>query len=393
MAPPKQHLRGQSFHSIRRTVEGIYYLAPRRDCRRGLAYTFGLGVEESGVMPHVEITMSNHRQGVATCLTGKRSKFHEKHHGIFALQYNGHLGRNGYMWDHRGPTEPVLLPDYEEDEDEKKFFFAHGENEEQKERWQSRWDALGLSTMERTILYDLMNPISAGLVQHFDGFPGFKIGPADWGRWNVKVKPGWINKLYPELSAFMALPPPSWWDQVELVDCGDSRIVVVPDLLRAFEERRQWAKLERPCGPQRLDAAAYELFISSENLERARAHYLDLMAILEDQFREERAASGKRVIGAHELREQDPFEKPSGPDILQGKSRCKPRFTGSPKAVKRAQEAYRVWNRRYWIALGRFNARRDFNVVFPAGTVRMAEIASVRCRGRPLADENPNLPP
>ena len=384
MAFPNQHLPGQLVHSIRRTCEGIYWFSPNPDCVRGMAYTYGLGVEASRVMPHVEVTMSNHRQGVFTCLTGKRSRFHQKHHGIFAEQYNGHLGRCGYMWDHRGPTQPVLLPGPTDE-----FCFAHGEGEQEAKIWKSRWDALGLGCVDRTILYDLMNPVSANLVQHFRTFPGFKIGPDDWGKWAVNERPDWVASGYPDFSAFMALPPPEWWDRAELVDCGDTRIVVVPEILHEFEERRKWAKQNRPKVSARLDPAAFELFISAENLERARAHYLELMDVLEKEFAKDRAAAGKRVVGRRNLLKQEVGYRPPSPDIVYGTSRYKPRFTGSTTAVKTATLAYRSWLKNYWRALGRFNANRDFNVVFPAGTVRMAEIASVRCRGRPLPEENP----
>ena len=386
MGSAKQHLPGQSFHSIRRTAHGIYHLSPTPQCRAALPYTYGIGVEHSGVMPHVEVTMSNHREGVLTCLTGRRSKFHEKHHGIFAGQYNGLAGRVGYFWDHRGPTEPVLLPGIGEG-----ISFARGESEEEQQRWVSRWDALGLDCMERSILYDLMNPVSANLVQHFRSFPGFKIGPQDWGKWSVNERPGWFHRGYPDRSAFMALPPPRWWDRAETVDCGDTRIVVVPEVLRLFEERRRWAKQKRPRGARRFDPQAFELFISTENLERAKTHYLELMHILEEQFREERARAGRRVVGAKRLRQQDPTLRPSGPDIVRGNSRYKPLFTGSEKAVKRAHAAHRMWQKNYGVARRRFAARRDFDVVFPAGTVRMAEVARVRCRGEPLPAENPML--
>lgn len=373
-------------HSIRRTCEGIYWFSPNPDCVRGMAYTYGLGVEASGVMPHVEVAMSNHRQGVFTCLTGRRADFHEKHHGVFAEQFNGHLGRCGFIWDHRGPTQPVLLPGPTDE-----FAFEHGETEQQAVVWKSRWDALGLGCIDRTILYDLMNPVAANLVQHFRTFPGFKIGPEDWGKWSVNERPGWVASGYPDASAFMALPPPEWWDRAELVDCGDTRIVVVPEILREFEARRRWAKKHHPKGSQRLDPAAFELFISAENLQRARAYYLELMDVLEKELARERAAAGKRVLGRRTLLNQETGYRPSRPDIVYGNSRRKLRFTGSSRAVKAAQKAYRVWRRNYSRALGRFNANRDFDVVFPAGTVRMAQIANVRCRGAPLDEENPML--
>ena len=386
MGLPKQHLPGQSVHSIRRTVEGIFYLSPTPDCLRALPYTYGIGAEESGLIPHVEVTMSNHRQGTFTCLTGRRSLFHERHHGIFARQYNGRLGRSGYMWDHRGPTEPILLPDVE-----RKFPFAHAEEEEDRERWLSRWDALGLDTIDRTILYDLMNPVAANLVQHLRSFPGFTVAPWDWGKWNVNRRPDWFNRGYPELSAFMALPPPRWWDQAELIDCGDCRIVVVPELLDAFEERRSWAKLERPRGSQRFDPAAFELFISTDKLQDARAHYMELMDILEDQFRAERVRAGRRVTGPKKLKNQNPFDRPAK-DIVLGTSGYSPRFTGSKKALERAHAAYRVFEENYKIARRKFRTKRDFNIVFPAGTVKMVQMAGVRCRGTPLPAENP-MPP
>ena len=387
MGLPKQHLPGQSVHSIRRTVEGIFYLSPTPDCLRALPYTYGIGVEQSGVMPHVEVTMSNHRQGTFTCLTGRRYKFHEQHHGVFARQYNGRLGRSGYMWDHRGPTEPILLPDTDKFEDVE-FPFAHAEDKEREERWISRWDALGLDTIDRTILYDLMNPVAADLVQHLRSFPGFTIAPWDWGKWSVNSRPEWFNIGYPQLSAFMALPPPRWWDQAELVDCGDCRIVVVPELLDAFEERRSWAKDERPWGSQRFDPAAFELFISTDQLRRARAHYLELMDILEEQFRKERARAGRRVVGPKRLKRQDPLKKPRE-DVVLGTSGYSPRFTGPENAVKRAHAAYRVFEETYKVARRKFRATRDFDIVFPAGTIKMVQMAGVRCRGRPLPDENP----
>ena len=383
---PKQHLPGQSVHSIRRTVDGIFYLSPQPDCLRALAYTYGLGVEASGVMPHVEVTMSNHRQGTFTCLTGWRALFHERHHGVFARRYNGRLGRSGYMWDHRGPTEPVLLPGVE-----KKFPFAHAEGEERRQRWLSRWDALGLDTIDRTILYDLMNPVAANLVQHLRSFPGFTIAPWDWGKWSVNQRPAWFPIGYTELSAFMALPPPRWWDQAEFVDCGDCRVVVVPEILDAFEERRDWAKTERPMGSRRFDPAAFELFISTDGLNEARAHYLELMDILEEQFRVERARAGRRVVGPKRLKAQDPLRKPAT-DIVLGTSAYSPRFTGSDGAVKRANAAYRVFYKNYTIARLHFRAKRDFTVEFPAGTVKLVQMAGVRCRGEPLPAENP-MPP
>ena len=388
MALPDQDLPGQLVHTIRRTVDGIFYLSPRPNCVRGLAYTYGLGVEASGIMPHVELTMSNHRHGVFTCLTGLRSEFHQRHHGVFAQQYNGRLGRSGYMWDHRGPTKPVLLC---EPGEEQKFAFAAGESKKERDLWFSRWDEQGLDTVERTIVYCLLNPVSANLVQEVRSFPGFKITPSDWGKWSVNARPSWFERDYPDVTAFMALPPPQWWDNAEFVPTGDSRFVVSPETLAKFEARREWAKRNNPTGEARFDAAAFELFISRERLAEAIAHYEGLVELFEAQFLQERLAAGKRVLGRGALRKQDPFFAPAGPNPIRRNSRYKPRFIGSAAAVQKAHTAYRNFCSNYWTATTLLKTTRNFNITFPAGTVRMALVANVCCRGAPLPEENPML--
>ena len=394
MGFPDQSLPGQMCHSIRNTARGTYFLSAVPECVHGLAYTFGLGVERSGIMPHVELTMSNHRHGLFTCLTGWRSKFHEAHHGVFAYQYNGFLGRNGPMWDHRLTTCPVILSGASEE-----YPFLRGEPDDVAEYMQSLWDKKGFDDVDRTLFYVLMNPVNANLVQHVHSFPGFKVTPQDWGTWRIVRRPHWMSKGYPPVVAFLSLPPLPYCDRVDLIDAGDGRFVVHPDTLAAFEERREEVKrqfLERaltsPRGELRfVDPVASGLFISEERLAEAVEHYSTGVAELEEELRVERAARGQRVLGRRALRRQDPFYCPHPSTRRHIRSTRRPSFIGPAEAVKRAQKALRIWRQNYWCALDDFNETQDFAVLFPAGTVRMVDIASVRCRDGPLPEENPML--
>ena len=384
MTLPKQHLPGETHRSIRCTIEGTYYLAPNPQCVQTLRYTYGRAVEMSGVIPHCEMTMSNHRQGLVTDPRGSRAEFHKEHHGVFAQRYNKLLMRSGAQWDDRRTSEAVVLDGKRrEDTRFEHFEFPKFEKEEHKVEHLSIWITRNLSDFERCVVYDLTNPQVANLIETVNSYPGFHLGPQHWGKWVVVRRPGYFPHGYAEYVAFMALPPVDWWDNVDVVDTGDGRTVVAPATLDAFEERRELAKARKKGG---LDPDAYELFISTENLLAAKAHYNALITTVENHFTAKRQKAGKRVFGRRSLIRQDPFYRPPR---RKRKRHITLRFIGSKEDVEAARKAYDRFRRNYRRALKAFAAGRDFQVVFPVGIQRMVQVANVRCRAAPLPSENP----
>ena len=353
MTLPKQHLPGETHRSIRRTIEGTYYLAPNPQCVRTLRYTYARAVERSGVIPHCEMTMSNHRQGLVTDPRGSRAEFHKEHRGVFAQQYNKLLVRNGAQWDCSGTSEAVVLDGTRrESERFERFEFPHHESEEAKTEHLIIWIALDLSDFERCIVYDLTNPMVANLSQHLHSYPGFYIGPEHWGKWIVIERPGYFPNGFAKYVAFMALPPVDWWDNVKVVDSGDGRTVVAPETLAKFEERRELAKASQKGG---LDPQAYELFISTENLVAAKALYTAHIKAAEAHFTAKRQKAGKRVFGRRRLIRQDPFHRPE----RRKRTRLRYiRFIGEPRQVHRATKAYWAFYGNYKRTLRAFQRAR-----------------------------------
>src|SRR5690606_6124626 len=116
-----QQLPGEVLHEIRNTAGRCYFLAPRPNTVAICRYFYGYASEQVDRIPHVEMTMMNHRHGESTDAEAERSRFWEIYHGLVGRFVNLTLpgcqgSRRGRLWDNRKRKAIILLPeDSEED--------------------------------------------------------------------------------------------------------------------------------------------------------------------------------------------------------------------------------------------------------------------------------------
>jgi hypothetical protein len=329
-----QQLPGEILHEIRNTAERYYLLAPRPNTVAICAYFYGYAAERDGRIPHVEMTMMTHRHGESTDAAARRSLFWELYHGLVGRYVNITLGRHGRFWDNRKRKAIILLPEDDTDDET---------DEEAREPRQYKFptefveyaDEHGLDTYDRTLLYILLNPVKANLVDTVRDWPGFKITPDDWGKTIKTKRPPMVPESYPDYTTFTPLPPARW---------------------------------------------------DGKPLAEAQKFYNDHVEALEELYRRKRRLQGKRVLGPRRCKNVKPLNRPGTTDYRKEL----PRYSGGVERVRRARKANGVWLERYE-RLSRKFAIGQRNLIFPCGTVQLVQIAGVRCRGAPLPDENPHI--
>lgn len=182
---------------------------------------------------------------------------------------------------------------------------------------------LDLEKTIKRVLYVALQPVAAGCVEKVEEWTGFQILPRHWGKPMRFKKPKWCGPTMPEVVEFTPMPPPGF-EHLPL-----KQVVAFFEHLIAQEEKRYARKRVRP------------------------------------------------VLGIKYCEAISPFYTPKTSAPMRT---LNPRFcTSDPTLFLRAVQRQRQFRGEHRAALARLRAGKR-NVVFPAGTLKMARLAGVSCR-------------
>ena len=299
MTQPRMTNKGDVLDIGRRTVSRRMLLRPDEETNNVVLYTLAVKAEKFGIKLHAVCFMSNHYHLVATDTEARSPLFYQEWHLNMALALKKHLEWEENFWDSRKTA------------------------------------AFPISTLKGVIgkiVYTLMNPVRAGIVEH----------PCDW--------PG-VKTL------------------IEQIGAGPIEV-------------RRPEKFFDPKNPEWPEVAqiSFELPSGVTNAEEFRRM---LAAEIERQvevFRKQRIEDGQTVLGAEEAMKVEPTSVPA---TKAPKGKLIPKFivgSGNPEARKEAIEKRRAFMCHYRRAMEQWRAgNRD--VVFPEGTWWMRVFHHVRTVG------------
>ena len=142
----KQILNKKTYLLTRCCDDQEYALLPSKLVNQVFAYAVGWASKKYHIAIHTMCVMSNHWHSVITDTFGRLPEFKQEVHRIVAKCLNAEYQRNGYFWDNQKAGQTWLLDD----------------------------DAI----MDKMV-YTMMNPVAAGLVQHQRCWPGLVTKPTD----------------------------------------------------------------------------------------------------------------------------------------------------------------------------------------------------------------------
>ncbi|TXD37147.1 hypothetical protein FRC98_10455 [Lujinxingia vulgaris] len=178
MTAPRQHLPDQLVFITRRTSERRFFLLPDAEVAELTSYALARAANRHGQTIHGVTVMSNHIHLVITDNTGERSNMARDSFASIARARNKALQRKGHFWEAGTYCDCVLL-----DQD----------------------------ASDRKLIYTLLNPVRAGLVDHLEEWPGFMIQPKDWGTTMRIPRPArFIGDDAPEFIELKPEPPPGY---------------------------------------------------------------------------------------------------------------------------------------------------------------------------------------
>src|SRR5690554_4138067 len=294
MTRPRRHLAGQVVSITRRCLEGRFFMRPDGTMNAIAAYAFARAAQLNGVKIHAIVVMSNHVHIVLTDVKARRSAFMRDAMSLISRARNWDLGRPENFWGRGSYCETVLL-----------------------ER----------DAQERKLLYTILNPVKADLVERVEEWPGFMILPRDWGK-------------------TMKVPKPDTFFGPDL-----------PDIIELTPER-----------PAGYDSMSPEELI---------AHFAGLIREGEDELGSARRLKKKRVLGVKRVLKTNPLSRPSKP---LPRRKLRPRFASKVPEILIAAIAR---ERAFQIAYRRERERwlkGKKGVVFPCGTVWLRRNSPVKCR-------------
>jgi len=288
MSLPRQVLPGSTYLVTRRCTQRQFWLKPTKLINQIVAYCVAHAAELTGVQVHGLCVMSNHWHAVVTDPDARLPEFLHWVHKHVAKCVNASYGRWEALW----ASEPASAVRLEDDRD----------------------------VLDK-LAYTLANPVSAGLVERGDQWPGLRTAAADVAGATVRVE-----------------RPPVFFRESGLMPEAVTLHIVRPAI---FAERS-----DRELG--RLVAAVVD--------EREAA------------ARTAMVKAGRRFLGVAGVRAQRPSDRPTNAEPRRGLS---PRVAARNKwrrieALRRLKQfiahyriAYADWKR----------GVRD--VVFPAGCYAM----------------------
>lgn len=136
---PRQILPGSTYLVTRRCTQRLFLLRPSEETNRIVRYCLALAARDTRVILHAVVFMSDHWHGVVTDPHAALPEFLERFHRLLARALNALLGREENFWSSDKPSV-VVLPGYADVVDK--------------------------------IAYVIANPVSAGLVEHPNEWPG-----------------------------------------------------------------------------------------------------------------------------------------------------------------------------------------------------------------------------
>lgn len=182
MTKPEPVYPGTCTLATRRTLDRTHYLLPDEQGRNAYLYATGLALKKSGLNLVVACQMSNHLHEVLADPHGRRTLFLEARNGLLSRSINALRGRQGYLLQPPSRKDKILLADARQ-------------------------------TLN-AIIYTLVNPVEAGLVDWPDEWPG-TVG--DWRNILttpcVATKPDFFYKQGPKselpdaVSFTLVMPP------------------------------------------------------------------------------------------------------------------------------------------------------------------------------------------
>ncbi|MEM7231927.1 MAG: transposase [Planctomycetota bacterium] len=289
-------LRGTTYHVTKRCVLRHFLLTPNAKMRHIFTYCVAVAAKKYGVEVHAVCVMSNHFHIVFTDVEGLAPRFMHWLLLQSANAINAYHGRVGQVWE-SNPYARITL--------------SGGIEEEVGDPLLSDDDILA------TIVYTLVNPVAAGLVESGDKWWGLRLGPLRQASSTVTVKrPSMYFKTTPEVATLTIVRPPCYQE------LGEEEFV---ELLR-------------------------------DRVEEA-----------ERSIRAEFRRTGRKFLGAERAAQVSPDEVPA---TLE--ARGKPKLEVAGKDGRRFEERKRIiaaWVMAYRLALAAYP--EDPTVEFPPGTFDM----------------------
>ena len=138
----------------RRTTQRQFLLKPSALTNQIFAYCLAMGAKMTDVMLHAYVVMSNHWHAVLTDPEGRLPEFTEWVHKFVAKCMNTSLGRWENLWSSEHCSDVLLT---------------------------------GPEDVLNKIIYVVTNPVSAGLVEKADKWPGLISGPSDYTAGQILV--------------------------------------------------------------------------------------------------------------------------------------------------------------------------------------------------------------
>lgn len=295
MTQPRQIIPGSTYMLTRRTCRREYRLLPSREENELFGYALAVCSKRYGVKVHQAVCMLNHYHIDATDPEGRMPDFQRDFDSLMAKVVNTEQGRQEAMWSSQRASQVSLV--------------------EPHDIW-------------RKLVYTLVNPAKAGLVDKLNQWPGFKTRPVDVTR------------------------PPQVFRRPKL---------------RFFTEHStmpEEATLELTV-PEALGDIALGAY--AQELQRQ-------VAVEEAKLRAERRAQGKRVKGVRAIMQVGHYDSPETEATIGGRD---PAIAAKRTPVRvKALRALRAFRDEYRSALAKW-LKHEGPVTFPYGTFQMRNYPGV----------------
>jgi putative transposase len=296
MTVPRQILPGQTYLITRRCAHRDFRLAPSAEVNEYVGYCVAEAAALFGVVVHAVIVMSNHIHMVVTDREARCPMFTSRAHRHIATCMNARFGWTENFWS-TSKTSLVVLED--------------------------------ASAVQRKLVYALVNPVAARLVEKVADWPGLHTADLPFGSSRTFKRPTHFFRSggnLPETATLELVTPPA------LADLSDEECTAL--IKRAVEER-------------------------------------------EAELRESIRAAGKKFLGRKRCLRISRTDRPSSDEEP---NQLSPTFAATDRArYEAALERRRAFLAEYRDAYQRWRAG-DREVEFPPGTYWLRVHAGVRCR-------------